>query len=253
MVYGIYQSAAGMLVNQYRQEVLANNLANASTTGFKPDVAVVRERQVASREDLVDPARNHQVLDELTGGSLVAPTYTSFEQGPIQKTGGSLDVAIAGDGFFAVQDGRDIRYTRDGRFTINAGGELVTVAGNHAVLDEAGQPITIPREAAGRAQINAGGDVRVGEQSYGRIGVVQFDDTDQLRKTGGSLIRSFGAAPSPVEPNLMVGSLEASAVEPTQAMVSMIEVSRAYQLNATLVGLADSTLGRAVNDIARIR
>ncbi len=253
MVYGIYQSAAGMQVNQYRQELLANNLANVSTAGFKPDLAVVRERQVAAREDLVDPALNHPVLNRLTGGSLVAPTYTSFQAGPLEQTGNPLDAALAEDGFFVVRDGDRERYTRDGRFTLNAQGELVTVAGNHPVLNEQGQPLKVPPNAAGQARMGTNGELRAGGAGFGKIAVVDFADKQQLRKTGGNLFDATGTQPKEVDPQLVVGSIENSAVDPTQAMVSMIEVSRAYQLNATLVGLADSTLGRAVNDIARLR
>lgn len=254
MIYGIYSSAGGMLVNQYRQEVLANNLANVSTAGFKPDVAVVRERQVESRESLVDPALSNALLDDMTGGSLVAPTFTSFEQGPVQPTGNPLDAAINGDGFFVVQDGTVQRYTRDGRFTINGDGQLVTVAGGKPVLDASGREIVIPRQASGRARIDSSGEVRVGDTVVGKLGVVGFDDPQLLRKVGANLLQATGGTKGrQVEANLAVASVEGSGVDPTQTMVSMIEVNRAYQLNATLVGLADSTLGRAVNDIARIQ
>ena len=80
MVYGIYQSAAGMIVNQYRQAVLANNLANLDTVGFKHDLTIVRERQVETAEDGLSGRLSDRMLDRMTGGSLVAPTVTSFEQ-----------------------------------------------------------------------------------------------------------------------------------------------------------------------------
>lgn len=252
MVYGIYQSAAGMLVNQYRQEVLANNLANVSTVGFKPDLAVVRERMVASKEGFVGPLGSHEVYDRMTGGSLVAPTFTSFEQGPIVRTDNPLDVAIQADGFFAVQDGDTTRYTRDGRFTLNHEGMLITVAGGHPVLSETGTPIRLPANARGRAHIDANGEVRSGTQRFGKLGVFDFADERSLTKHGGNLLTAH-TKPTPIEPNLAVRSVEQSAVDPTATMVSLIEVSRAYQLNATMVGLADATLGRAVNDIARMR
>jgi flagellar basal-body rod protein FlgF len=253
MVYGIYQSAAGMQVNQYRQDVLANNLANLSTVGFKPEVAVVRERSVASREEMADPSTSDQVLSGMTGGTLVAPTYTSFAPGPVEQTNNPLDVALPDNGFFAVQDGSATRYTRDGRFTLNADGQLVTAAGRHPVLDVSGQPISLPSRAAAHARININGEVQSGAASFGRIGVVEFADPAQLTKVGGNLLDSNGAKAATSDAALHVGAVEQSAVDPTQAMVSMIEVSRAYQMNATMVQMADSTLGRAVNDIARLR
>lgn len=252
MVYGIYQSAAGMQLNQYRQDVLANNLANVATPGFKPDITVVRERPQAAQENLTDPALTAVHLRGLSGGSLVAPTYTSFVPGPIEKTGNPMDVALPGGTFLAVRDGNTTRYTRDGRLTIDERGQVVTVSGGMPVLGAGGAPITLTAQAAGEARIDVNGDVRSGRQTFGQLGLVRFADTGSLRKSGGNLLEAFDR-PIPVEGQFQTGAIEGSAVDPTQSMVSMIEVTRAYQMNATLAGLADSTLGRAVNDIARLR
>ncbi len=252
MVYGIYQSAAGLQLNQYRQAVLANNLANVDTVGFKHDLTVVRERRVASREQPAGAMGTDPLWERMTGGSLVAPTYTSQTQGMLEETGGRLDVALHGDGFFCVQDGEQVRYTRDGRFAINADGELVTASGRQ-VLGEGGAPIVVPPTAAGRVRITAGGEVRAGEASFGRVQVVGFDDPNLLRKAGANLYEPLGgAAPGQAHASLRPGFIEKSTVDPAAAMVDMIQVSRAYEMNATLVGLADTTLGKAVNDIARL-
>ena len=253
MDYGIYQAAAGLQVNQYRQAVLANNLANVDTVGFKHDLTIVRERQAASEEDLTDVSGTDPRLSRMTGGSFVAPTHTTFEQGMIKQTDSRLDVAVEGDGFFTVRDGDAVRYTRDGRFTLNANGELVTVAGHHRVLDEQGEPIVVTEDAAGSVGIMASGEVRAGDVTFGRLGMVDFEDRSGLCKVGGNLFKAAGVTPAPHAADLRPGAIEASTVDPTQTMVAMIEVSRAYELNATLIGLADSTLGRAVNDIARLR
>jgi flagellar basal-body rod protein FlgG len=251
MIYGIYQSAAGLQLNQYRQEVLANNLANVETAGFKRDLAVVRERPLASREMPGQSGGSDSTLSGMTGGSYVAPTYTSFAQGQLRPTGGRLDVALLGDGFFAVQDGDNTRYTRDGRLLVNAKGELVTVSG-HKMLGESGAPIVVPEDAVDKVRITADGEVRAGATQLGRLDVVSFDDNSRLRKAGANLFDAPGQEPEAGHASVQVGFVEASTVEPTQAMVSMIEVNRAYELNATLIGLADGTLSRAVNDIARL-
>jgi len=252
MIYGIYQSAAGLQLNQYRQSVLANNLANASTGGFKHDLTLVRERQVASREDAVRPDWSNRVLDDLTGGSLVAPTWTSFQQGTIETTGRRLDVALDGEGFFTVQDGDAVRYTRDGRFSLNAQGELITAAGQKA-LDENGAVIVVPAAARSKVSITPDGDVRSPEAVFGRLAIVDFEDKSLLRKVGGNVFEALGAEPNEARATLRSEAVEQSTVDPMKAMVSMIEVNRAYEMNATMIGLADSTLGRAVNDIARLR
>ena len=254
MLYGIYQSAAGLLVNQYRMEVQANNLANADTAGFKRDMAVVCERLPQSQERPIGFGASDPRLAGMTGGSFVSPTVTLFEQGPIETTGRPLDVALVGDGFFRVQaEGREL-YTRDGRFALNDTGELVTAAGFHAVLDEAGAPIVVPADVRDRLQIGADGQLRAGDMQLARLGVVDFEDHALLRKTGRNLYESLGPQPRPLEQTaLKVGAVEKSSVDPVHAMVGMIEVSRAYEFNATLISLADATLGRAVNDVGRVR
>jgi flagellar basal-body rod protein FlgG len=255
MVYGIYQSAGGLLVNQYRMEVLANNLANAETPGFKQDLAVVRERRNEAAARMAGLDASDPRLRGMTGGSLVAPTVTSFDQGPIEKTGQPLDVALTGEGFFQVEGPNGGQYyTRDGRFTVNDAGELVTVAGDHKVLDHAGAPITVPTEARNGLRIDAGGQVVNGDQVLGQLGIVAFDDKTLLAKSGSNLLESLGAKATPLnDASIETGAIEKSGVDPTRAMVSLIEVNRSYQMNATLIGLADSTMGRAVNDIARLR
>jgi flagellar basal-body rod protein FlgF len=253
MVYGIYSSAAGLMTSQYRQDVLANNLANVATTGFKQDLTAIRERLPASREELTDRAASDASLAGMTGGSLVAPTYTSFEPGAVETTGNPLDVAIAGEGFFRIRSGSAESFTRDGRFTLNADGKLMTATGHAEVLDTGGRPIKVPPALKERVRIDANGQVRAGSRSFGEIGVARFDDPSLLRKTGGNLLESLGAKAVETQATLQPGSIEASNVDATRTMVSMIEASRAYQMNATMIGLADQTLGRAVNEIARVK
>lgn len=252
MLYGMYLSAGGLLANQYRMEVLANNLANTDTAGFKQDLTVVRERMIASRERLAGLGAGDRGLDGMTGGSLVAPTHTAFEQGAIEKTGNPLDAALQGEGFFRVGTSTGEAYTRDGRFVRSDTGELVTVAGAHPVLDSSGSPIVIPAQASGQVRIDGNGEVRAGDLVCGTLGVVDFEDKAMLRKVGGNLFEPLGGEPVRVDPNLVSGAVEKSTVDPVHSMVSMIEVSRAYQANATLLGLADTTLGRAVNDVGRV-
>jgi len=254
MLYGIYQSAGGLLANQYRMEVLANNLANADTAGFKRDLTVMRERLPEAREASAGFGASDPRLAGMTGGSFVAPTVTLFEQGPIETTGRPLDVALVGDGFFRVQADGGERYTRDGQFVVDESGALVTAAGFHPVLDESGVPIVVPAEARDALRIGADGQIRSGELSLGQLGIVDFEDRAPLRKTGQNLYETLGPAPEPVaQAALRVGAVEKSSVDTVHAMVSMIEVSRAYEFNATLVSLADATLGRAVNDVGRFR
>jgi flagellar basal-body rod protein FlgF len=126
-------------------------------------------------------------------------------------------------------------------------------AGGRPVLDEQGQTIDIPPTARARLRIDANGAVRSGDVELGRVGLVNFADRSRLCKAGSNLFDAAGMQAEAVEPRFRTNSIESSTVDPTKAMVAMIEVSRAYEMNANLVGLADNTLGRAVNDIGRIR
>jgi len=252
MIYGLWLSAAGLQTNDYRQAVITNNLANVDTVGFKEDLAVVRERRVASRSG--GPLGSaHPVLDGLTGGSFVAPTYTRFSQGPIITSSNPLDVAIVGEGFFQVRDGSAIRYTRDGRFTVAADGRLVTVGGGFELLDAQGRPIVLRPDEPGRARIAEDGTVYQGDTAVGRLAVVDFADKRLLRKVGHGTFEPVGIEPRPIQANLRSRALEGSTVDPVRTMAEMIEAARAYQMNATMISLQDGMLARAVNDVGRVR
>ena len=149
MIYGLWLSAAGLQVNEYRQAVTANNLANVETTGFKEDLAVFSSRSVESQSGSQTLDLAHPILDELSGGTFVKPTYTSFEDGALQETGDPLDVAIRGEGFFVVQAGGREYLTRDGGFVLGLDGRLINARGQ-AVLDADGEPILIPDGLAAR-------------------------------------------------------------------------------------------------------
>lgn len=254
MTYGLWLSAAGLQVNEYRQSILANNLANANTTGFKHDLAVIQERRVESRAGGGNGRFGHRVLDNLTGGLWVRPTVHTFEQGDLEETGGPLDLAIEGDGFFAVSDGKDTRYTRDGRLTLKTNGKLVMLAGQGRwrLLDVGGVPILVDSVGGGKIEVSKDGTIRQGGEVVARIGVVEFADRSQLSKVGANLYRNRGDAPTASDSRIRSGYVERSTVDPVHGLAGMIEVSRAYQLNANLISLQDQTIGLAVSTVGRI-
>jgi len=127
VIYGLYLSATGVLTNSYRQDVIANNLANAQTVGFKRSLALFQQRRTEAQSpdaaDLSD--QTDPLLEHIGGGLLLAPTAIDHSQGTLEQTGQNLDLAIHGDGFFAVQDGKQTRLTRDGRFLVDSDGHLI--------------------------------------------------------------------------------------------------------------------------------
>lgn len=125
MIYGLYRSASGMMAATYRQAVLANNLANVETGGFKKDLAVVQQRAMAAQE-LPNATRFHdRFFDRLGGGLLVSPTHTDHTQGTLELTGRPLDAALVGSGFFVVSKGGEMLLTRQGNFSLDRDGRLV--------------------------------------------------------------------------------------------------------------------------------
>ena len=254
MTYGLWLSAAGLQVNDYRQSVLANNLANVDTVGFKHDLVVIRERLVESRARAANGRFAHPILNDLTGGAWVRPTITTHEQGDLDRTDAPLDLAIQGEGYFAVSNGSETRYTRDGRLTLNAAGELVLSAaqGRWHVLDTSGQPIRLEVESASEINISGDGTVRQRGGEIGRIGLVEFADRSSLSKIGRNLYQNHGGPPSPSDSQIKSGFVERSTADPIRGLTQMIEASRAYQINANLISLQDQTIGQAVGRVGRI-
>jgi flagellar hook-basal body protein len=134
MNYGMYLSATGVLTNSYRQDVIANNLANAETVGFKRNLALFHERLAESitarQSGAPDSHGFNPLFDLMTGGLLASPTAVDTRQGELEHTGNTLDVAIQGSGYFVVQHGNDKHLTRDGRFMLDRAGSLIL--GTHA-------------------------------------------------------------------------------------------------------------------------
>lgn len=250
MIYGLYLSAAGLQANAYQLDVIANNLANAETVGFKHELAVLSERRVEVDES-GRPSRGHGLLDNLSGGTFVAPTYTTFAQGPLEATERPLDLAIRGEGFFQVQQGNELFYTRDGRLTVDQQGQVVT-AGGKTVLDTGGRPLLVSRDSTQPITVSPDGAVKQGLDEIGRLALVSFDDPQGLTKAGAGLFRANDQVPRPADGQIEAGHLEKSTVDPVAGLAEMIQTQRAYQLNATMISLQDGMLSRAVNDLGKV-
>ena len=252
--YGMWLAASGMQWNEHRQAVLANNLANANTTGFKHDLAIASQRRVESQSSPEGLEFLHPVFDGMSGGLQVKRSYLDFQQGAIMETGRSLDVAIDGDGFFAVSNGDDIRYTRNGAFAMNTDGELMLSAdeGRWRVLSTDGEPIRLDRQSIERIRVSPDGTLRQGTNTVARIGLMTTDDKQSLRKVGKTLFDAGKMEMKPAFGRVVGGALEASNFDPMLGLASMIEASRAYQFNATMVQMHDNITGQAISRIARV-
>lgn len=257
MNYGTYLAASGVLTNMHRQDVTANNLANVSTVGFKRNLADLSQRAPEVREDNLDPALAHELLDRIGGGVLVARSRIDARPGSLMPTGNGTDLAIKGDGFFAVADAADkdnpVKLTRDGRFTLGRDGHLVTVIGGHSVLDEAGQPITLDPEKP--ITVDPQGHILQANQVVSRLKLVGVADPSELKAVGGGLLLAGPAMLKNARPatgQVLQGALEQSNVDPVREMLAMIESTRAINFNAQLIRVHDDVMDRAVNQFARV-
>jgi flagellar basal body rod protein FlgG len=249
MIYGLYHSAAGMMTNEYRQAVLANNLANTDTVGFKRDIAVFAERLPASQAGVRDGPSAPE-MEGLSGGLWLGRTSTDFSVGDKIRTDNPLDVVLETPGFLTVSAGGQRLYTRDGRMIVDPDGRLVAVTDGAPILGRGGAPIQVnPR--GGQPTIDQDGRIRQDGHVVGELEIVNFPSDTPLLKTGGSRFVAPDGAAAPVAALVQSGHVESSGVKPLTELVSMIEASRAYQMNAQMISLQDQTVGRLISVITR--
>ncbi|MFO0839414.1 MAG: flagellar hook-basal body protein [Phycisphaerae bacterium] len=249
MIYGLYHSAAGMLVNEYRQDVLANNIANADTVGFKRDVPVFSDRLNAVQSGDHD-ATASTALGLLSGGIQLGRTQTDFREGGFAASDNPLDVAIEGPGFLVVrQQGKDV-LTRDGRMLTDAEGVLRSAADGAEVLGEGGASIRLnPR--GGDPAIDEQGRISQDGAVVARLALTDVADPLSMRKVGaGRWELPDGASTQPAAARVFSRFTESSGVESVKELASMITASRAYQLNAQMLSMQDQSLGRLINAVA---
>jgi flagellar basal body rod protein FlgG len=248
MPYGLYISAEGALVQSRRLETVANNLANVNTVGFKRDLALFQARYA---EEIArgQAAPGERTWNDLGGGVEVRETRTDYSQGPFKNTGVPTDMAIKGDGFFAVRAPDGDYLTRAGNFALLPTGELVTQQG-HAVLDDSGAPARIESFPW---ELTHDGGIQQSDGTVVRLGIVRPASLGDLVKVGENLFRPMGPT-SPVEPqnrHLVNQHLELAGVSATTEMMNMIEASRAFEANVNLIRNQDQMLGTMIGRLLK--
>ncbi len=219
-------------------QIIANNIANAATPGYRQEGLVFSE--FVRRADPGLPSMS-------MGAARVRET--SLAQGALTPTGGHFDLAIEGRGFFMVETPEGPRLTRAGNFSPNAEGDLVNPDG-YRVMDAGGAPIFIPPDA-GPVRISADGTIAAQGGVLGQIGVFEPETPSQLTRQDGVLFRTAGD-PAPVEsPRVLQGFLEKSNVDAIQQMARMIEVQRAYELGQSFLDAEDRRIRKAVDSMLK--
>ena len=216
-------------------QVVANNLANASTTGYKSDRAIFAEFLVSTGGG---PGTS------LSMGGLGGHSF-KFEQGSLNFTGGQLDLAIQGEGFFVVETPQGPRLTRAGHFQLSAEGQL-TDAHGHAVLSAGGNPITVPPEAT-TVSFGSDGTLSANGEIIDQVGIVQSQGAVQ-RESNSYFSAPEGYAALP-DAQLVQGALEQSNVSPVLEVARMIEVQRAYEAGQALLEREDQRISQLISAV----
>ncbi len=245
MVRGIYIAASGMLTESMRQDVIANNLANANTTGFKRSQVVASEFDSLLLRNLGVPGA--PAIGELQYGSQVEDIVVIDQQGKLKATDNPLDLALSGPGYFAVDTPEGRRYTRDGSFQVDEQGRLVTKEG-HVV---AGQNGAITIGPGGNVDIGVAedGTVSQGQRILGRITVTNLDPAS-LAKQGDSLVD--GTIQAGETGGVRQGFLEASTVNVVSEMVELIRVMRSFEASQRAVRAHDEALTQSATQVASV-
>lgn len=248
MIQGLYAAANGILSMEDRQAVIANNIANSTTPGFKRQISV----QEGFYQTFLGATKNFSRFDAMTapgGGVKLTETFTDFANGIIAQTGNPFDVALIGPGFFAVETPEGLRFTRNGKFSLGVEGELVTNDG-YKVLSVDGNSITL---GAGSVTFGSDGTVRVDGEVAGLIRIVEFDDNHMLTREGFNLYIASDAAQNRSHPatstTVAAQSLESSNVSTAGEMVQMMLALRGYEANQRVIMAIDETTRRLIDQV----
>lgn len=263
MIKGLYTGTMGMMVQWTNLDVVANNLANVNTSGYKKDETIFTPFEKMLVHRLYDnyvmtkdgPRDKRPKVGPLGTGVAVEGIATLYSQGPIQKTDNKFDLAIMREGFFTIEGpNKKIFYTRNGSFSLDAEGYLVTQEG-YKVLGVKGYI----QAGQGNFHIQENGRVMVGDwnspQELDLLKIVDFKEKRGLKKVGDTLFEATEYAGEPqvmTQPKILQGYLEKSNVNPVEEMVKMIEIQRIYEINQRVVSSFDDTLKTAVTEVWKV-
>ena len=224
---------------QRDMDIIANNLANMSTTGFKAEHVLF--------EEVLDLAEAPEELAFVQDGALVR----DLAFGPLTRTGSDLDIGIDGPGYFSVEGADGRHFTRAGRFAINSDREIVNLSGDR-LLDDGGSTIVLPGDG-GEITVAEDGTLSVGEDVVARIGIVAFDDEQALEKVGDNRYRSEQVPRPLAAPRLAQGMLEGSNVNAILEMTTMMETVRAFQGTQKLIETHHDLERRAIEQMLEVK
>lgn len=263
MIRSLNTASRAMQLEQVRIDALANNLANASASGFRQVITRLAEPGMVPGAELPAEAPGGGVAanGRVAAGGAAEPRWSRVTRadlthaldarpGPIKPSGRDTDVAIMGRGFFEIQTADGPRYTRNGSFILDAERRLTTPDGKPVAGD--GGALTLE---GGEFSIAADGTVTVDGQAVGRLKLVDFADPSRLEHVGDALLKApedMAAQPVPLEETVVAqGHVEGSNVNPVDTLVAMIEAQRAFEIQSKVLQAEDELLNKSVNNLPR--
>lgn len=258
MLKGLYTAYTGMINEQHRMDTMTNNLANANTVGYKKEGATSQSFDNILAVKIKDESiglQNVQRLGYNNPGVKIGENYTDFTQGSFRVTDNTYDLALAGEGFFAIEftnkaGETSTMYTRAGQFTLNREGYLVTEDGDY-VLDTQNRRIQL--NTLIDSKIRSDGTISQNGVDVARIQVTDFEDYNYLEKYGETYYRPIeGATRIDGAAEVKSGYLEMANVQIVSEMVNLISITRAYESNQKIIQTYDSSLEIAVSQLGKL-
>ncbi|WP_104371636.1 flagellar basal-body rod protein FlgF [Desulfocucumis palustris] len=254
MIRGLYTVASGLGAQQARMDVVTNNIANVSTNGYKQDSVMTKPfPEMLLREKTVDNAGRRVARWSPVGftnqGVAVSGFFTDQTAGILKETGRATDLALSGQGFFAVQANGGELYTRDGQFHTDKEGYLVDSRGNR-VLSDSG-PVQV-----GDAEftVDSGGVITLADGGTYQLRIVEFENPQNLVKTGDNYFDAGnGTAGEAASPGVTQGFLEQSNVDLATQMVQLVEIFRSYEAGQKAIQSQDELLAKAINQVGSVK
>ena len=243
MQNALYVGVSSQMALQRELDVIANNMANVSTSGFKARSARFQEYLMPTASADSFAAQDRRVSFVIDQG-----TALDLGQGPVEQTGNPLNVAVSGSAFIAVQGPQGERYTRNGAFELNAQGQLTTSDGYPVIGD--GGPITVSPQETGVA-IGTDGTVSTNLGIRGKVKLVTFANPRGLKNEGANLYASSEPTkPAGAEGRLVSGALERSNVRPVIEMTRLMDVNRTYAMVSSMISRLDDLRGTAIRRLS---
>ncbi|MDD3172814.1 MAG: flagellar hook-basal body protein [Herbinix sp.] len=257
MVRGLYTAYTGMANEQKRLDIIANNLANSATVGYKEDNATNQSFDDVLTIKIRDESENfnNRSIGNMSLGVKLGEAYTNYGQGSLRQTSNTYDFALEGNGFFTLSvtdkaGNVSTQYTRNGSFTMTKDGHIVDEDGNY-LMGEGGE-IVVPTDATD-VKVDKSGAIYADGAYVDTLQISDFEDYDYLSKIGDTRYEALdGAVETTSNASIQQGYTEQSNVNVVSEMVEMISVTRAYEANQKVIKTVDQTLDLAVNSVGKV-